>query len=702
MLEHWEVPCFPEEEIAALSAQTKRHPILTKILWNRGCRDAQAVHRFLSRSCDVLYDPFLMQDMQQAAQILCAAIASKTHITVFGDYDADGITATAVLYRFLADAGAAVDCYIPSRAEGYGLNCAAIDSLCARGTELIVTVDNGSVAFEQAEYIYQRGMQLLITDHHTCLAEQPRCEAFLNPHRVTDTYPFRELAGVGVVFKLICACQTLDVTDTQEKINRVHALCYRFCFPVMIGTIADVMPLTGENRLLVSIGLSFQQTGDWPGLYSLIYCIRKTAGKRVCDGAYITSGFVAYFLAPRLNAAGRIASAQLALDLLLADNLRTGDILAEQLCSLNTARQQTEASLLQQTEQLIREKHDLHAERILVLWGDDWHPGVLGIVASRLTEKYRKPTILISFSSQEQPAIGRGSGRSVAGFSLIDALHAVSMYLEGCGGHALAAGLTIRRENIDAFCSALQAYAQPSLPCGIPTKYVRAECELALPQVSMELAEALAVLEPFGCENPTPLFVARAVNLTELMPVGDGSHTRIRLRFDTQMLTAMYFRHAPEDIPFVAGDDADLLFSVDVNVYGGEKRVQLLVKGIGFPQAQQEAFDAEMEPFRRFCAGEVGDYFSMMPNRQEFAELYRYLQAHTPLDTDLMTLAKLMQLPGPVAAVALRCFAETGLLEPYGEMDPVMHLVLREHHGKVDLYDAPTMSQIRNLLRALQ
>lgn len=700
--EEWIVPQYPQGEIAALCAKTDLLPAMVKVLWQRDCRDAKAISDFLSRSSDILYDPFAMTDMDRAVAVLKAAISDSTHITIYGDYDVDGVSGTAMLYRYLSKSGAVVDCYIPHReTDGYGLNCAAIDRLQSRGTQLIVTVDNGAVAFDEAEYIYKCGMRLLITDHHTCTEQLPRCEAFLNPHRSGETYPFADLAGAGVVFKLLCAMETADIPQREDKMMRVRTVCMKYSLLAMLGTVADVMPLRDENRLIVSIGLR-EDPMQWLGFASLLYVVRAAVTKKGRAVPPLTAGFVSFFLAPRLNAAGRLASADLALSLLLCDSLQQGDALAQELCTLNEKRQEIETEILRQAEEQIRTAHDLHEERILILSSVGWNPGVIGIVASRITEKYRKPTILIAFPEDAPNAVGHGSGRSVDGFSLIDAIRSASVYLQGCGGHALAAGLTIKKEDLPAFCAAMLANAQPFLPPGIPLRRVTAACELSLDEVTLPLAQQLSTLEPYGCANPSPLFVARNVTLTEILPVGDGKHTKFRLRFSTRMLTAMYFGHSPSQLPFVAGDEADLLFAIDINHYGGQDTVQLLVKGIAFPKEQREAFAREMEPFFAFWRDVPDDYFALIPNREEFALLYRHLRATAPLDTDYMQLSRLLRISGPVVATALCCFEETGLLEPFAKEDPILSLNLREHHGKVDLFGAPSLSKIRTLLKTTE
>lgn len=421
-----------------------------QLLVNRGCMTPTEAKAFLTKEEEQLHDPFMMLDMDNAAYRIIEGIENGDKIVIYGDYDVDGVTSVSSLYLYLKEKGADVSYYIPCRlGEGYGVSEAAIRKLHEEGYNLIITVDTGITAVAEAELARQLGMDIIVTDHHECHGELPDAEAVVNPRRPDCPYPFKELAGVGVVFKLMCAVESV-MNPEDEMIDCVRRISAEYGDLVAIGTIADVMPINDENRLIVSYGLSLIENTTRPGLIELIEATRSDS--KYQTKRKITTSFIGYTIAPRINAAGRISDASIAVKLFLAEDCETAAPIAKKLCDINRERQNEENKIVDQAYARIDAEHDFERDPIIILDDEQWHHGIIGIVASRITEKYACPSILISFegngSEKSGEDFGKGSGRSVKGLNLVDALSECSDLLEKFGGHELAAGLTIKRENL--------------------------------------------------------------------------------------------------------------------------------------------------------------------------------------------------------------------------------------------------------------
>ncbi len=618
-----------EQAIREIAESLKLNPVLARLLYNRGYTTGESARAFLCMESEMLCDPFLMPDIRPAVERIRQAVQAGEKITIYGDYDVDGVTSVCALYLYLREHGATVDYYIPNRiGEGYGVSCAAVRALAEGGTRLLVTVDTGITARDEVECAREVGMDVVVTDHHECRAELPRAVAVVNPHRPDSQYPFCDLAGVGVVFKLLCAYEEIETGRPRGEC--VMRVCRDYGDLVAIGTIADVMPIRSENKLIVSYGLDRMEKEPRMGLCALIRSVTSNHGegnRRASQKAgKISSSFVGYTLAPRLNAAGRIRTASLAAELFLTEDPKRADALAAELCEANRERQSQENAIMTEAYQLIEREHDFERDPVIVLAADHWHHGVIGIVASRITEHYGLPCLLISFEGCEGNSpqdVGKGSGRSIKGMNLVDALMHCSEHLVKFGGHELAAGLSVTREELSAFKAGINAYARTHLSEQDMTPTLEADCELTVGDISMNLAEELRMLEPYGVGNPTPTFVWRGATVREITPVGGGKHTRLSVGEGRVAFTAMCFSRSESELDLFVGDSVDLMFTLDINEWNGRKSVQLVMRDVRLAERVRSSVCEEREEFERIWHG--GSFLpedDILPSRDDFAAVY--------------------------------------------------------------------------------
>ncbi len=625
-------------EIAALSSALGLSPICARLLYCRGYQTPAAAERFLRCEDTLFHSPFLLRDAEKAVARIRRAVEGGERIVIYGDYDVDGVTAVSLLYLYLKKQGADVGYYIPSRAgEGYGLSACAIDRLAQDGVTCIVTVDTGITAVDEVEYAKQKGIDMVITDHHECREILPDAVAVVNPHRPDCPYPFKELAGVGVIFKVVTAYEcTLGAERGESEIDGVRRMAQNYADLVAIGTIADVMPITDENRLIVTLGLRHLAETGRMGLAALIEEAqagnRQAGDNRPVKKKKMTSSFIGFGLAPRINAAGRMAEASLAVELLLCETKGEAQRLARELCEINSLRQSEENTIAEQAYARIEREIDLSGTRVLVLEDNGWRQGIIGIVASRVTERYGLPSILISFDNaqegQDSPDdVGKGSGRSVKGVNLFEALTACQDLLVKFGGHELAAGLSVTRGNLEAFRRRINEYAAGLLPEGAPKVCVEADCEIPLSAVEMSLCEELSRLEPFGVSNPTPQFVLRDLRIDRINELGGGKHLKLAVSDGVRSLYALRFSTTKEAFGLHEGDRVDLLCTVDINEFRDVRSVQLIVQDHK-PSAR---FEGEYErQVARYHAVRGGDSFTpeegLLPDREDCAQVYTVLR----------------------------------------------------------------------------
>ena len=511
--------CANEESEAAIrrmALETNLSEITARLLYIRGYQTAEAAMRFLRLEETALHDPFLMKDVSLAVERIEQALERHEKIAIYGDYDVDGVTSVSLIYLYLKSRGGDVGYYIPSRSlEGYGLSMSALDRLHEQGVNLIITVDTGVTANAEIEYASSLGLDVVVTDHHDCRAELPKACAVVNPHRADDQYPFAELAGVGVVFKLVCA---LEMSKCREagipEIDGVRRICQEYSDLAAIGTVADVMPVSDENRLIISMGLRRMETDCRLGLQALSDAVAAGKERGSSKPKQINSSFIGYVIAPRMNAAGRVSCASIAVDLLLSDSLDRAQELAQELCRLNTERQVEENRICEEAYRKIDDLSEEEKRCVLVLDDDTWHQGIIGIVSSRITERYGLPSILISYDGAMEGTpsasdMGKGSGRSLKGLNLVEALTHCEDLLARYGGHELAAGLSIRRGDVGAFRRQINEYAYKMLNGEPICHTLDADCQVEINDLTMKLARELDYLEPFGISNPIPGFVMR-------------------------------------------------------------------------------------------------------------------------------------------------------------------------------------------------
>ena len=619
--------------IGEISRAMGLNPIIAKLLYTRGCKDVASAKKFLYMESEILTDANEMADMPKATARIEKAIKGGEKIAIYGDYDVDGVTSVCTLYLYLKSRGADVMYYIPNRiGEGYGVSSSAIDMLHDAGAKLIITVDTGITADVEVEYARTLGIDFVVTDHHECRQTLPLADAVVNPHRPDCPSKFKEIAGVGVVFKLLSALeQRLSGSDMAEAAIRIIG---EYSDLIAIGTIADVMPIKEENRLIVSYGLRMIEKSPRVGIAALIAAASgKNEAQRFANRkkqTKITSGYIGFTLAPRINAAGRIRSASLAVELFLSEDYTKAYAIAEELCEANKERQNEENRITQEAYKIIEsKKYDENA--VIVLESDDWHHGVIGIVSSRITEKYFRPSILVSFEGSSEGEIsgsdvGKGSGRSVKGLNLVDALCYCKDELVKFGGHELAAGLSVTRDKLDSFRSKINEYAEANLDEDNLVPVVPCDLEIALEDVNISLAEGLRILEPYGISNPIPAFVVKRALLAEISSVSEGKHSRITLSNGKNTISGMYFSHPSDSLGLYVGDEVDVLFNVDVNEWAGHKSAQMIIRDIRPSEAQKESYCESEKRFSEIWNGApISQDEDVIPTRDDFAVAYRLI-----------------------------------------------------------------------------
>ena len=643
----WVVSPCDRELAADIAENCGIEPFAALLLCARGLTDEFEVESFLFDT--ELIDPFTLPDMEKACERVHKAVDSGERITVFGDYDADGVTSTALMYSFLSSRGAVVDYYIPDRAEeGYGMNNRAIDSLKERGTSLIVTVDNGISAIDEIEYAKSLGIDVVVTDHHKVGEVLPDAVAVVDPHREDSVCEFSEWAGVGVAFKFICAFDNDFGYDLLEEYGDLVAL----------GTVADIVSLKGENRIIVRSGLAFINAGLYDG--TLRTGIKALVEVSDNSGALNSMG-LAFRLSPRINAAGRLGSAERALKLLLCEDAEEARLIAEEISQLNSQRQSTESAITEEAVKIIENNADIKHRRVIVVSGESWHQGVIGIVASRIAERYGKPCIVIS----ENDEVSRGSGRSIEGFSLYDGLSYCSDVLVQYGGHVLAAGLSIDKDRISEFRDKINEYAETIEPI---VGVLHIDCKLNPAGVDVDMVSSLQILEPYGAENPQPLFGLYGMVVSAVQGVGNGKHTRLSLKKNGVSLSAIMFSVAPEDLPYVMGDKVDVAVKLSENEYQGKTQVSIQVKDIRLSGYDEDKIIAAERLYEDFCKEkENSDRFmgKIIVDRAFCGDVYRFIKNNGGWKHSSEMLCYRLGLPEERLAdcsIALDVLSELGII----------------------------------------
>ena len=674
ILRKWEVRPLDKERAAAF-AQTYGVPFFLAMLMNiRGLDDAAHLREFLGEG-EPLSDPFLLKDMDKAAARITRAVDNMEKIAVYGDYDADGVTSTAMLYSYLETRGADVIFYIPQReGEGYGMNIGAVEYLKEQGVSLIVTVDNGISSVQEVARANELGIDVVVTDHHRPQEILPDAVAVVDAYRPDDTSPYKHFSGVGIAFKLLMALEdgAGDVEDLLEAYSDLAA----------IGTIGDIVPLTGENRTLIRAGLERLSQSDRPGVQALL----ENAG---IAGKALTSTNVAFTLVPRINATGRMGAPERAVRLLISGYEEEAEVLSEEICADNEERRRVEAEIAEAAFADIEAKGYMK-DRVVVVDGENWHHGVIGIVASRVTERCGKPCMIISRGETE----AKGSGRSIEGFSLFEAICACGDLLIKFGGHPMAAGITLKPENIEAFRKRINQYAAEHFP-QMPTQTVTLDCKLNPAALSVSMAQSLTQLEPFGNGNPQPVFGLFNMELSNVTPVGGGGHLRLTLEKNGAVITAMRFNTKPEELPYHIGDKIDLAVQLEAREFRGQPSLTVIVRDMKFAAFNTEKNIASLASFEKWQRGEVlsvEDKNRLYSDRACLAAIYRALRTVNGKETDqvrfVSQFGKDMTLG--LFKTALLVFEERGLV--HSEIaDDTFTATLIETSGKTDITRSPVL-----------
>lgn len=679
-MKKWTTRNVDESRIMSLKKETGLSRFLCDILVRRNIFSKEQAEKILGKGG--LSDPFLLEDMENAVEIIREAIENDEKITVYGDYDCDGVTSTVMLYTYLEAQGAEVDWYIPSREEGYGMNISALEKIISNGTNLIITVDNGISAVDEAKFIRENGTKLVITDHHQVPPVLPWANAVINPHRSDDMSPFKELCGAGVVLKLICALEDGNTEWVMEQFSELAA----------IGTIGDIVPLVDENRFIVESGLmNMEASGDEDydflenenvGLDELI----KIAGIR----DRISSTSIAFSICPRINAAGRWKNASAAVELFLSENREYARIKAEELNLYNTNRQEAEKEIMAQVEEQLRQNPEILCDRVLVVSGEGWNHGIIGIVSARLLEKYEKPNLVISIEKGE----GRGSARSIEGFSLYHLLEGNSDLLLRFGGHVKAAGFSIKADKIDELRERIRKYTAEHFT-KMPEYTILADKEILPSELEIENIEELEKLHPFGEGNQIPLFILRNCKITDIRSLKSGKYTSFSFAFGKSVHKALSFSIAFDAFPYRCGESVDILGNAELNTYNDKTSVVIKTKEIRPSGFDQDKYFAAFRVYEQIKRGEEFDKRlskRIVPDRDTLKIIYDIVRKNG----GRMTISDMAFLTGEINycmfRIGLDALSELGLIE----LDIVSDTVsLKKSSGKVDLDSSVLLNSLK-------
>ena len=559
MNKKWQIYEVDEEKVEELSNKYNLNKLLAVILTNRNIVKEEDIRLFLKPTRNDFHDPYLITDMKKAVERIIQAIEKQEKVTIYGDYDVDGITSITVLKSFLKDRGLEVSQYIPNRLhEGYGLNKNAIEKIHENGCELMITVDCGISAIEEINYATELGIETIVTDHHEPGSDLPKALAVIDNKRKDSTYPFRELAGVGVVFKLIQALGMRLGLKEEEYLKYLDIVC--------IGTISDIVPLVDENRVIAKLGLLLIKQTRNIGLRSII----NSSGYTKIDSNSISFG-----IAPRINACGRMGKAEDALELFLSKNLNEVSELTKKLNEYNRLRQDTEKKIFENAIEEIEEKN-LDRNATIIVGGHNWHHGVIGIVSSKITEMYFKPSILLSF---EEDGIGTGSGRSIPGFDLHEALSKCTDTIEKFGGHSMAIGITIKKDKFEDFKKEFEQIAKESKIEEI-VPIINIDAKIDFSSINKEMVESLKELEPFGEGNKMPIFAFKNLKVDSIRALSEGKHLKLTLKEGNTVVNAIGFNMGDLVEEYRIGDKIDVVGVLEINTFNGVETLQINIKDI--------------------------------------------------------------------------------------------------------------------------
>lgn len=674
-MKRWRAGKYDKEQVAALKRRCDLSELTLKVLCARGYNDAESITAFFNS--DTLSDPFAAKDMREAVDAIYKAVDNYELICVYGDYDCDGITATAILFSFLQNIGANVMYHIPERSDGYGMSISAVEMLAERGVQLIVTVDNGISAIAEADRIYELGMKLVVTDHHQPSEVLPRAEAVVDMHRADCPSEYKDLAGAGVALKL---CIAMNDGDADLIMDQYSDIC-------TLGTIADLVPLTGENRTIARIGLDFMKETDNYGLD----CLMDAAGVRRDQ---LSASTVSFQLSPRINASGRFGSPITAVKALLADDPDDADSYVQMLMTLNEQRKASEANITNGILSYLDKHPEELDQRVLILAGRNWHHGVIGIVASKLVEAYGKPAVLLSIDKEN---IARGSARSVKGFDIFKCFSYVSDLLEQFGGHECAGGLTVKAENIPEFSRRVRAYAEGFDP--MPMAAVECDIVLSPDDITVGNIKDLLRLEPCGEGNPKPVFALVGATLQKKYALSQGKHTKLELSYGGAVISAPMFGSAFDTFAYPEGAVLDVALNLEINSFNGTETVSSRVIDIRYHGLDQNKYFSAKDAYEKYKRGiSLPKAFlkRMYPERAELVNTYKLIAAAKEISLDdLYFRTNSQSMNYCKLRFIIDAFAETGLVEFLASKQTVRILPV---NGKVDLEAANVLRELKSKL----
>lgn len=668
-IKQWNVAPLDTALAAELSEACEIHPFLSLLLTAQGMNTPEQVFSFLVGQEEEV-DPFSFADMEQAAERVQKAVDTHERILIYGDYDVDGITSTVLLYTFLRSLGCDVLYRIPLREEGYGLHPETVQWAAEQGVNLLITVDTGVTAVEEVRMAAENGIDVVVTDHHQPGESLPQAVAVVDPHRADCESSCKDFAGVGVAFMLACA-----IAGDGEKVFTEYGDL------LALGTIADMMPLQGFNRDLMRRGLLMLEETSRPGLVAL----RKVAG---LEEKTLTASAVSFSLVPRLNAAGRMADPDIAARLLLSEQADEAEQLAQEIQELNVSRQNAGNDIVVQVEAMLVQHPEWLYDRVLVVAGEHWPSGLLGLVAARLLERYGKPAIALTM---EDDGTAHGSGRSLSGFSLYDALCACSDHLTVYGGHEMAAGITLPTESVDAFRHAINAYAAHVSP-KMPMSELNIAVRLRPDQINTEKLALLQVMEPYGTGNPVPLFGLFRMQLDNITALGGGKHIRLSLSRDGIRISAVKFKTRPEEFPIPCGSMVNCVVSLEKNEYRGNTTVSVRIRDIGFADTDREQLALSIDRFSALMRREDRvPLCEAVPSREQLGRLYNLLRVCREWNGTPEQLQHALGESAPTVLqilTALELWQEAGLVHWYDRGEN-LRIVLEPATGKADLSATP-------------
>ncbi len=670
----WIIRNADKDKASQLSEKFNMDPFIAYLLVSRGLGDALSAGTFIGDSF-VSVSPFNFADMEEAAFTVGDAIDMGEKICIYGDYDCDGVTSTALLYSFLKDEGADVFYYIPSReGEGYGLNKDAIKNLKEQGTDLIVTVDNGISSFDEAEYIYSLGMRLVVTDHHQLGDRLPMAEAVVNPYREENSLSFRDYCGVGVAFKLACAMYSGDINDIASK----------YIDLVAIGTIADVVPLLDENRAFVKAGLDLINNSPRPSIAAF-----KSVTSPYDINKQFSANDIAFQLCPRINAMGRMDDAYKAVEFLIEEDSEQCKFRLEQLNCENSHRQETEKQILEDVERKLSDNPKLLNERVIVASGMGYHNGVVGIVASHIVEKYGKPAFVIGI---DEEGVARGSARSVEGFNIYEAISYCQNDLIRFGGHPLAAGVTLKKENIELFTKHINEYAFKTFDI-MPSASLTLDCKISPDYLSLDLVDNLKIMEPFGASNPQPVFGVFGMTVIDVTPLKEGRHIRLELDKKGRRIKVVKFSTPYDEFPYKAGDKVNVAVRVSKNMYKERNYLSIQAVDIHLSSVDDEKYFKEKNDYESFRLTKRGSK-ALYPTREVCSVIYKYLRANDGyrFSTDELYFRLQDRVNYSQLVFALSAFSQAGLIS----QDDGVKLLPADK--KVNLENTKTLAYLRERL----